>query len=239
MTATQLILATVLMAVGACVQGSVGFGMGLMTAPLLTLIDPAYVPAPVLMASMPLSAMVAVRERRSLDYRGLGWAFAGRVPGTVAGVAAVALLPDTEMAVLFGVVVLTAVVLTWAGWYFRPTPRTLVTAGVASGFMGTATSIGGPPIALVYQHEEGPRLRSTLATFFVLGATFSIVSLAVGGEVDGHSVALGLSLLPGMLLGFVLSGPVTRHLDRGHTRTAVLVLSATAAVAVIVKEVVG
>ena len=69
----------------------------------------------------------------------------------------------------------TAVALTAAGLQFRLNRRTLVGAGIASGIMGTATAIGGPPMAVVYQHEGGPRARGTLAAFFTVGAVISAI----------------------------------------------------------------
>jgi len=38
---------------------------------------------------------------------------------------------------------------------FTTTPRALATAGLASGFIGTTTGVGGPPMAFVYRHAEG------------------------------------------------------------------------------------
>jgi len=38
---------------------------------------------------------------------------------------------------------------------FTTTPRALATAGLASGFTGTTTGVGGPPMAFVYRHAEG------------------------------------------------------------------------------------
>ena len=49
--------------------------------------------------------------------------------------------------------VLLCVALSVISWRPQPTPPSLVTAGVASGSFGTATSIGGPPLAVLYQHH--------------------------------------------------------------------------------------
>jgi uncharacterized membrane protein YfcA len=237
MGGADLAVATVVVAVGACVQGSMGFGLGLLSAPLLALVEPDLVPGPVIFASVPLSLLVAWRERASFDLREVRWAVTGRLPGTVAGAFAVAVLPQRGLAALFALVVLGAVGLSVGGWDVRPTTSTLVAAGAASGFMGTATSIGGPPIALVYQHSTGPRLRSILATYFVFGALFSLGSLAAFGEFGLHGLRLGLWLLPGMALGYLLSRRASRYLDRGRTRAAVLVSSSVSALVLIAVEV--
>jgi uncharacterized protein len=106
-------------------------------------------------------------------------------------------------------------------------------AGIASGAGGTAASIGGPPIALLYQDEAGPRIRGTLSAYFVLGSVTSIVALAAAGQVPSESLASAALLTPFLLVGFSLSGPVRRVLDNGWTRRAVLAVAAASAVLLI------
>ena len=82
--------ATVL--VGSILQGSVGFGMGLLASPILMLVDPRFVPAPILLSTMVLTALLTYRERHAIDLAGLRWALAGRIVGTtVAGTVLLAL----------------------------------------------------------------------------------------------------------------------------------------------------
>ena len=47
----------------------------------------------------------------------------------------------------------------------RPTAPAMFSAGFLSGFMGTSSSIGGPPMALVLQHEENDFIRANMAAF--------------------------------------------------------------------------
>jgi uncharacterized membrane protein YfcA len=105
--------------------------------------------------------------------------------------------------------------------------------------MGTATSIGGPPLALVYQHVSGAPLRATLATYFFGGALLSLLGLAVVGELDTRDGAWALGLAPFLVLGFLLADPVRRHVDAGRTRAAVLVVCAASAAALVVRSALG
>ena len=223
---------------GSCLQGSLGFGLGLLAAPLLALIDTRFVPGPLIGMGVPLTVMIAWRERRSLDIRGIRWAILGRLPGTVAGSAAVALLAQRWLAVMFGVVILLAVLLSVVGFSVEPTSRTLFSAGVASGFMGTSTSVGGPPIALVYQRRSGPELRASIGLYMVVGALFSLFMLVLVGEFGTTELALSALLVPGVLIGFLLSRWTTRFLDRGFTRQAVLAFAAASAVSILIRELV-
>lgn len=237
MSVVALVLVTVLVAGAACVQGAAGFGMALLAAPLLTLVDRSFAPAPLVLAVLPLSVLVAQRDWAHLDRKGLAWAIGGRLPGVVLGAIAAAALSEHTLALVLGLGVLVAVGLSMITARLRPTPGTLVSAGFASGFMGTTTSIGGPPMALVYQRSDGPAFRSTLAIYFAAGALMSLAGLAIAGRVGAHELRLGLLLWPGVVLGFLLSKPLTRYLDDGRTRPMVLTISAMAALLLIAAEV--
>jgi uncharacterized membrane protein YfcA len=233
-TTASYVIALGAVAIGALTQGAVGFGFGMLTAPILALVDESLVPGSVLILAVIVAAIVAWQERGALDWRGIKWALLGRAVGTALGVLVVSWLSREQFAVVLGTSILVAVALSIAGWHVRPTPRTLVGAGTVSGVMGTLTSIGGPPMALVYQRERAAELRSTLAGFFLFGASLAILSLWASGELGGRQVVDGLLLLPGLVLGVVAARMLGRYLDHGWTRPAVLALCTAAAVALIV-----
>lgn len=239
MTSFDFVLACVAVVIGACVQGSLGFGLGLIGAPVLALLDPDLVPAPLLMLALLLTIGVTVRERAMLDWRGLKWAFLGRVPGSILGTVAIVWLPEQWMLVLFSLLIIVGVVLSAAGGHVSPTGPVLFGAGAMSGFMGSLTSVGGPPMALVYQRHSGAQMRAALALFFTFGALLSLALLGVAGEVHAADFSRAFTLLPAMLLGFGLSHWAARWLDRGYTRTAILWFSGLVAGCLLVVTVVG
>lgn len=234
MTVVQYLVALAVVMLGAVAQGSVGFGFGLVVAPVLALIDESLVPGAVLLLGLSVAAIVAFQERGALDWRGIRWALVGRVAGTLAGAYVLSRLSHDALAIALGTVVLGAVALSLVGLRVRIAPSTLVGAGALSGLMGTLTSVGGPPMALVYQREQAATLRSTLAGFFLFGATFSLITLAVSGEVAAEQVKYGALMLPGLLAGLAASTTLSRRLDRRWTRRAVLGLSSVASVVLIV-----
>jgi uncharacterized membrane protein YfcA len=225
--------------VGAVVQGAVGLGLGLVAAPVATLVEPSLMPGVMLWLAAAYPLLTLVQEGGASDWHGLGWAFVGRVPGTVLGVAVVSIVSARLLGLFVGVIVLVAVVLTWRVVTLPMRRGVLVGAGVVSGVTGTATSIGGPPLALVYQRESGSRLRATLATYFLVGALLSLGGLAVVGHAHARDAGYALGLAPFLLLGFGLSALVRRHVDAGRTRSAVLVVCAASAVALVVRSVLG
>jgi uncharacterized membrane protein YfcA len=230
----QYVLALAAVAVGALAQGAVGFGFGMLAAPVLALIDESLVPGGVLLLGLTVAAIVAWQERGALDWHGIRWALVGRVVGTLAGAYAVTRLSHDALAITLGMIVLVAVAVSVSGRHLRVSAPTLVGAGAMSGVMGTLTSVGGPPMALVCQREKAATLRSTLAGFFLFGATFSLLVLTASGEVGRDQLVGGAVLLPGLLCGLAASRLFAGHLDRGWSRRAVLGLSTVASVVLIV-----
>lgn len=236
MTGPELVAASAVVLAGAALQGAVGFGFALVSAPILLLIDVRLVPGPLIFASLVLTGFTAAREHRAIDLDGVGWSVVGRLPGTVLGAAAVSAVAPDEMALPVAAIVLLGVALSATRLHLRPTVGTLLGAGALSGFMGTASSIGGPPIALVYQHAAGPRLRATLGGYFAIGSVISLFALWWIGRFGRDEVGLGLALLPAVLVGFAASGRIARFLDGGYTRAAVLFVSGAAGAIVIARQ---
>jgi uncharacterized membrane protein YfcA len=230
------ILAGIVVAIGAMVQGSVGFGLGMFSVPLLVLIDPRFVPGPLLCVSIALTVLLTRREWHSVRVTELKWAIVGRVLGIGAAMAALEIIPSRQIGLLFGALVLAAVLLSVSGLRLAVTPRSLFGAGVLSGFMGTTVSIGGPPIALLYQHQSGSRIRGNLSAYFVIGVSMSLVGLHFIGMFGMPEFLIAVSLLPGVLVGFLVSRHTAGALDRGYVRTGVLLVSAASALAVLIQH---
>ncbi len=235
MSPVELALASLSVCIGAMIQGSVGFGLNVVAAPVLVLIDTTLVPGPALFAALVLTLLVGGRNRAGIDRKGFGWLIAGRVPATIAAAFFVASLPEAGIAVALAVAVLVAVALSLAGWRFPRTPSTLITVGALSGVMGTISSVGGPPVAMAYQDARGAQLRGTLSAILAFGATFSCIMLAVAGRFGLEEIRASLVLLPGVVVGFIASRWTAHALDRGFVRPAVLAFSAASAIAAIVR----
>ena len=233
---TKLLAACAAVTMGSALQGSVGIGLGLIAAPILALIDPTLVPGPILCCGLALTILMSYRERQAMDVSELKWGVVGRLIGTLVAVVVLTNVPKEEMALTFGALVLFAVALSVSGLHVRPTMWTLISAGALSGFMGTTSNTGGPPIALLYQNAPGARLRSTISGFFVLGTIMSLLALVTVGRFGRYEFRSALALLPGVMIGFTLSGRTRQLLDRGYTRAAVLTVSAVSGAIVILRE---
>jgi uncharacterized membrane protein YfcA len=231
----MLVIAVMIVAAGSALQAATGMGMALFAAPLLALIDPAFVPGPVLCAVMALSAAVAWRERAAIDRRILFVSLLGFSAGCAISAVLLAVLIGRDLGRVFAALILAAVFLSVAGLRIRISKLALLIGGAASGVLGTMAGVQGPPIALVLQHEAPDRLRATLCAFFASGSLASLTALAAAGLFGIGKLGLGLELMPGVALGFAIAPFFARRIERRQARAAVLVISMLSAFALLLR----
>jgi uncharacterized membrane protein YfcA len=233
---TDILLANLAVVLGATLQGSVGFGLGFVGAPLLMLISPSFILGPLLFNAVVLTLLLTHRERKSIVVSEIRWAVVGRLVGVAIAAAVVASISTDGLALTLGLMVLLLVGLSLSGLHFEPTWKSLIVAGTVSGFSGTIASVGAPPMAIVYQNATGPRIRGTLSAFFVIGTIMSLTALLLVGQLGIVELTIALTMLPGLLLGFVLSRRLALVIDRGRTRYAVLGLSAMGGALLVLRQ---
>ena len=229
----EIAIAALVIFVGSYVQSSIGFGLAIIAAPVLFLIDPLYVPAPITVSALTLSLANSYSHWRSISFRGLKFAILGRIPGTVAGGLLLLWIDQQSLALWLGVSVLVAVLLSLSNIVFKPTPGTLFSAGFLSGFMGTSSSIGGPPIALVLQHQENDFIRANLEAFFVISCFMSLLMLGSSDKFDMQQIRLSLPLMPATLVGYWLAMKTMHRISHQNLRRFSLLLCAMAGIAAI------
>jgi len=147
-----------------------------------------------------------------------------------------ALLADRYLGVAVAVMVLLAVALTVRAVEVPVTPVTLSVAGLISGAAGTATSIGGPPVALLYQHRPAEQIRSTLAVLFTAGATMSLAGIWIGGHFEVRLLLLALLLTPCLAVGAMLGHRLQGDFPDSRIRFAVLAVCAASAIVLLLRS---
>lgn len=223
---------------GAFVQSSIGFGMSIVAAPFVVVFAPELMPGALLVTSFSLPIVQLTHAPVDIAWRSLSWALLGRLLLTPVGVAVVALLSVRAISVVVAVLILLTVATSLTTIRIRNTPVNAGGAGALAGVSGTATSIGGPFLALVLQHEKPERLRATLAAFFLVGSVVSAAGLAVAGEFTRQQLLSGLAWVPFVLLGYAVAAPLRSRLSHERLRHAVLAFSALAGVSIIVRALV-
>ena len=235
-TPLQLLLLTLVMTMGAALQGSAGYGMALLVSPILLLIDPTLIPGPLISAAFLLTILMLIREKQSIDFKGLKWASIGMISGVVVGTILLYRISSDLVAIIFGISILFAVLISVSGFKFQPKPWAVLIAATIAGFMGIITTTAGPPLAIVYQESEGGRLRSMLGGVFIIGSIASFISLATIGRFGVAEFLHSLILFPGIIIGFLISTKVIRHFDNTLIRPLVLGISAVSGIVIIIRQ---
>ncbi|MER7951336.1 sulfite exporter TauE/SafE family protein [Streptomyces sp. NPDC096079] len=233
MTGETLTLLAVTVAAASFVQGSSGLGFALIVAPVAGILDPGLLPVFVLASMVPLNLYVVWRERAALDLRGARWIAGARLAATPGGLALLWLIPDQGLGLFVGLATMLAAVVSLAAPVFTPGRAAYVGAGVVTGLTETATGVGGPPLALVYQHRPPGELRSTVALCFLVGEVASLALLFGTGEGDPADLGWALALTPAIAAGAWASRLVHHRVDARRMRLFVLVFALVSGVVLI------
>ncbi|HYP84631.1 sulfite exporter TauE/SafE family protein [Variovorax sp.] len=225
MSVEQLLAISAVVLFAAFVQGSTGVGFALIAAPVIGLVKPELLPVCVLVLMLPLNLYVIWRERSAVDRFGASWITGGRVLGTAGGLWVLTALSATQLAWFVGLSTIAAAVVTLMMPAFSPGRQAFVAAGVITGVTETATGIGGPPLALVYQHQPPATMRSTIALCFLIGQLMSLATLWGTGHIGPAQMKAAGSLLPALVLGALLSRLVHHRINGRFLRIFVQVFA--------------
>jgi uncharacterized membrane protein YfcA len=221
--------------VGALIQGSIGYGLNLVVVPVVAVLQPEALPGAMIVMSIPMTSGSALLERAHIDWKNVSWITLGRIPGVAIGTWIVVSFSADRLAVAIGAFVVIAAIMGVATPPIRITSLSSTLTGVTAGIMGTTSSIGGPPIAMLYQNEKGPVLRATLGAAFTIGTALSLLSLSVAGKIETFHWALGLGLFPAIAMGLYVSRFTHRWLDGGWLRPCVLAFAVLSGMGVLLR----
>lgn len=232
----DLALAVLAVALGSIIQGVSGVGGGFIMVPLLAMINMKYLPGPLIFGSLSISGVMAWRERAHIDFRATHFIVMAIVPGAALGAWLVSQVDPDRLGIVFGSMILFAVFISALGVHFPLNRITATVSGFVAGAMGASSGIGAPVIAVLYQRQAGPMVRSTLAYVYTIASVLIVIALAAFGRFSLVDAQSGLLLVPGFMLGYLGSRPLALHFDHGATRYIVLGVSAVAATVLLISS---
>ncbi len=224
------LLSAAILLVGCCIQTAMGFGMAVLAAPIIMLIEPTWVPYVLTSTALFLSVINACHQRKHIQISLIAPAMLTRIPGTIFGVWVLLAVSVLWLHIIVAIAVLVAVVVSLINIRFEATRSRLSWAGFASGFMGTTTSIGGPPLALVMQYGSPDSVRGNLGLYFAYSCMLSLLSYWVSGLLSKEILILCLSFSPVAIIGFVLGLRLQGWVDRECFRPLLLSLCSVAGI---------
>lgn len=190
----------------ATMQSITGFGFNIIGAPLLMLfIAPKQVVSLTIFGALLLNLMVIHKTRGQGDLRMVLPMFAASMVGVIPGVYVLKLVDPGQLKLVVGVIViLMALVLASnVSITIRRERLAALFAGGIGGFMGGATSMSGPVVAmfLMNQKQDKVLFRANLVRFFCLGNIMTLSTLYAMGVMDVAVFSLAAYIVPGVLVG--------------------------------------
>lgn len=216
---------------GSAVEAATGFGSAMVALPVMELAFPSHMPALLILLGFPLIVLMVGIERTHIDPPAVARVSSGLILGTVVAIPVLDLVSGRPLRLLFGFATLAALIplTVMRGGVVRTPPRSFA-AGLGSGFMGTATGMSGPPLAVVFAHEHGPIVRATLGLVYGIGSAFSVVALLFARRIGTTDLWLAAVLTIPVVIGFAAGRLLLRRVSRRFLHVAIVAVVAACAV---------
>ena len=240
---TVLLLALTAVLVGTVLQRVSGTGVGLVVAPVLSLLmGPGAGVLATNAATTCSGFLITLSVRRLVEWRHAAVLVAAAVPGIVAGAYVVRVVPAGWLQVAVGLVVLAGLAIT----KFSPaTPHdsrraTAVPAGVIGGFFNATAGVAAPAMVIYSRVTRWDQVRfaATMQPVFMgMGALSTASKLAAGVHFSlpvPAMVALA-ALVATVLAGIAVGTWLSRHLSKATAQKLAVGLAAAGGVVVVVR----
>lgn len=232
---SDFLLITFILTFASVLQASTGMASGIIVVPLLALIRIDFIPGPIIFSSLFLTSLMAIRDRKDIYFSKLPWFFLGIFLGSIFVMSFIDYFQNLNLSLLYGFIILIAIIMSAKGFHISLNAKNTFGVGIVSSIMGITASVGGIVVALYYQRLSGKQIRGTLGFCYFFGAFMMMIILNRYDRFAFKELSLGLYLIPGMVLGFLLAPLVSKYLDRGYSRIAVIIISLISSMILILK----
>ena len=202
--------------VATLIRSTFGFGEGLIAVPLLALIIPVEVAAPVVvLLSVTIAAVVIVQDWRKIHVRSTGWLLAPTFLGIPLGIA---LLKSIHPDLVRGL--LAIVIMGFSGYSLlvKRSPELaedsgiwLLSCGFVAGVLGGAYGMNGPPLVIygAMRRWSPQHFRATLQGYFLPASVVAMAGYWFAGlwtSAVTHYYLISLCVaLPAIFIGRVVN----------------------------------
>jgi uncharacterized membrane protein YfcA len=213
-----LLLAAVAL-VAAAVNGGLGYGFSSITVPVALLFHSGRVLNPALvLIELFINGLALFANRRSVPavWPRMRPMLAGAIPGVIAGSLVLTWANPGNLKLFTFSALLPLILLQSAGLRrpIRDERRAAAHAGAVLGALYGATTISGPPLALIFNNQGLSRdeFRAALSLFRIVESSCTLVAYLALGLFTREAFSLSRALAPGVLVGISLGYLAVRRL---------------------------
>ncbi|MGW4339452.1 sulfite exporter TauE/SafE family protein [Rhodococcus koreensis] len=230
---TMLLVGALCIGIASVIGGATGFGTALIATPVMLMIGFA-VPEVVfvnLVAGLITRIGAAYHLREHISWGRVALLGGGSLPGAWLGAITLGLVPEQYLKPAAGVVVMLCGVAmalpTRAQATRTPSTAAHVLTGSVGGYLGTTTSLNGPPPVLLLMRARLPPLAfiADLAGYFIVANVMALGVLWFHDEITESMFWPRLPIfVTAAVIGNVAGLAIARRLPPGVFRSAVIVL---------------
>ena len=210
-------------------QAISGFGFALVGMPLTTFVVGTQTAAPlVAMAGLTLYTINLLRYHQSINWREVARVGSAAALGVPIGVWGLANLNESIIKIVLGFILIGYAIFSFVRPVVSllPSPRWGYLFGFATGCLGGAYNIPGPPL-IVYgtlRQWQRDEFRAVLQTLFFLTGSLTVASHYFAHHLTSDILSLYASTAPALLLGLGLGALIDRYINHTVFRWIVLTL---------------
>ena len=241
MSVLELIGIASAMAIAAFVQSISGFGLALLSVPLMSLFDDVRLSVVVVnLIGLVTTSAQAWKEREHADAPLAIRVTVAAIIGMPLGLVAFLFMSETYLKVGLGIVVLFVTLLLMRGFTLRSTTRTADwLLGGASGALSTSVGTNGPPLVFLFQARQMPQeiFRATISRVFILSNIVTVIIFASAGKITVDSIVAAAVSLPVLVIAISAGFWTRRFVNQQRFRILVLTLLVISGLSTIVSAI--
>jgi uncharacterized membrane protein YfcA len=214
---TTIITISLIIALGAFTQGLTGFGLALVSVPLLSLTIDAKMAVPIAaIFGWLVTFPIVWKMRAHIQVKAGLILFLGSIPASFFGAKLLSNLPSSYILIAMGVVLIASSIYSMrvsTPLFTKFSTPAALGAGFCSGILGASVGEPGPP-AIAYfsmQPWTADQTKSTLVFFFMLQMVGAIASFWNEGLINQEVTDHIITAMPGFVIGMT-GGMVGYHL---------------------------
>jgi uncharacterized protein len=213
---TLLVLAVLFLAT--LIRSTLGFGEALVAVPLLALVMPVQVAAPLsVLVSITVATIVVIQDWRNIHIRSAGWLVMATLFGIPLGLLMLKTVPESIIKGILGVFIIAFAIYSLAGRTHRElhNDRLAPLFGFSAGVLGGAYGMNGPPLVVygVLRRWTPAQFRATLQGYFLIASIVGMAGYALTGLWTRTVSGYFLLSLPLALLATLLGRAIHRRLS--------------------------
>jgi uncharacterized membrane protein YfcA len=209
-----------IMFVSSAFRTTFGFGEALVAVPLLSLILPVQVSAPIaVLASILIAGFAVIRDREHIHFSSARKLIIATAFGIPFGLVLLRFVPEWATKATLGsfVLLFSAISLVKTDLFTLKDDRFAFAFGFIAGVTGGSYGMNGPPLAIYGASRQWPpqRFRATIQAYFLPASLLGMLGYWVSGLWTKEVNVAFLSSLPAIIAGIFAGRHFSRVLDKG------------------------